>query len=177
MSIWGRIRSELSNPRVHPRLNTNRSLTPHLCYILGFGKKVCQANIQIIQTKGSLESVYPSTPQLLSRESICPTVFLPIYTLLCTATVITLNPLCVTYANVIFCTVFESSIIHAGLSNRKLYACGAGTQSGFSNMPNECPNWWITVSFLNLDSVANKTIEQNSYSIQRFHGVGDVHKE
>lgn len=66
VSIWGYIRSELSNPRVHPRLHMNRSLTPHLCYILGFGKNVCQANIQIIQTNGSLESVSPSTPRLLS---------------------------------------------------------------------------------------------------------------
>ena len=50
VSIWGHIRSELSNPRVHPRLNMNWSLNPHLCYV--FGKKVCQANTQITQTKG-----------------------------------------------------------------------------------------------------------------------------
>lgn len=98
---------------VHLRLNMNWSLTQHLCYILGFGKKACQANIQILQTKGSQKSVSLSTPRLLSRNSFCPTVFLPDYTLLCTATVIILNPLCVTYANVIFCTMFESSIIHS----------------------------------------------------------------
>jgi len=160
----------MSNPRDHPRLDVNRSLTPHLCYTPGCGKKVCQADTQIIQTKGSLESVSPSTPRLLSRNSICPTVFLPIYTLLCTATVIILNPLCVIYANVIFCTVFESSIIHSCLSNRKLYACGAGTHSWFSNMPDECPNQWTTVSFLNLDSVVNKSTEENCFNSKRCHG-------
>lgn len=80
-----------------------------------------------LQNQERQKSVFLSTQRLLSRNSFVPTVFLLLHTSLCAAAVIIFKPLCVMYANVIFCTVFESSIIHFCFSKRKLCAYGAGT--------------------------------------------------